>query len=138
MLVPEGIPGNPEGLRPDEIHARAWPLVKPRFEQARQEAQARYAGLEGTGKTSSDLPEIVLAAADGRVDVLFVALGTRIWGTFAPDTRSVELGEEASGTTEDLLNLAAMQTILNRGTVYAVPAAQMVDEGAGMAAVFRF
>jgi len=70
--------------------------------------------------------------------VLFVALGTRIWGTFGPDTRSVELGEEASGTTEDLLNLAAMQTILNRGTVYAVPAAQMVDEGAGMAAVFRF
>jgi hypothetical protein len=136
-LVPDGLPGNPEGLRADEIHARAWPLVKPRFERVHAEARARYAGLKGTGKTSTEPHEIVPAAADGRVDALFVALGTRVWGTFTPDTRSVELSEEAPGATEDLLNLAAMQTILNRGAVYAVPPAEMPD-AAALAAVFRF
>jgi hypothetical protein len=136
-LEREGLPGNPEGLRPDEIHARAWPLVKRRFEQALQDARARYAGLKGTGRTSTDPHEVVPAASDGRVDVLFVALGTRMWGSFAPGTRTVELSEERPGTTADLLDLAAVQTILNRGTVYALPSTEMVDEAA-LAAIFRF
>lgn len=80
--------------------------------------------------------DVLLAAWDGRVDLLFVAASTRIRGTFAPDTRAVEIGEEESGT-EDLLNLAAVHTILNRGVVYVVPPAQMADE-APLAAVLRF
>jgi hypothetical protein len=49
----------------------------------------------------------------------------------------VELREEEPGRTEDLLNVAAIHTILNRGTVYAVPPADMV-EGAPVAAIFRY
>jgi hypothetical protein len=30
-LLQDGVPGTPEGLRSDELHARAWPLVEPRF-----------------------------------------------------------------------------------------------------------
>jgi hypothetical protein len=137
LLLPDGIAGNPEGLRPDELHARAWPIVEPQFLKTREAAAARYRELNGTGKTSNEARDVVLAAADGRVDVLFVAVGTRIWGTFAPDTRMVELREEEPGRTEDLLNVAAIHTILNRGTVYAVPPADMV-EGAPVAAIFRY
>ena len=80
---------------------------------------------------------MVPAAWDGRVDVLFVAVGTRMWGTFVPDTRAVELGEQEPGRTEDLLDLAAIHTILNRGTVYAVPPANMADDTAS-AAILRY
>jgi hypothetical protein len=136
-LLSDGITGNPEGLRPDELHARAWPVVQPEFLRARDVAAARYRELKGTGKTSNDAGDVVLAAWDGRVETLFVAVGTRIWGTFAPDTREVEMREEAPGRTEDLLNLAAIHTILNRGTVYAVAPADMVDE-APVAAILRY
>jgi hypothetical protein len=136
-MLPEGIPGNPEGLRPDELHARAWPLVEPRFLSAREQAATRYRELKGTGRTSNDVRDVLPAACDGRVEVLFVAVGTHVWGTFAPDARAVELGEEDPGRIEDLLNLAAVHTILTRGMVYAVPAAHMLD-GALVAAVLRF
>jgi hypothetical protein len=136
-VLPEGITGNPQGLRPDQLHARAWPLVERRFLQARDQAAARYHELKGTGRTSTDVRDVLLAAVDGRVDVLFVAAGTRIWGTFAPGTRTVELREEEPGRTEDLLNLAAIHAILNRGAVYVVPPAQMVEHGPA-AAILRY
>jgi hypothetical protein len=137
LLLPDGIPGNPEAVRPEELHARAWPLVEPYFLRAREAAAARYRELKGTGKTANDIRDVVPAAWDGRVDVLFVAVGTRMWGTFAPDTRAVELAEEEPGRTEDLLDLAAIHTILNRGTVYAVPPANMADDAAS-AAILRY
>ncbi|MGH7391517.1 MAG: hypothetical protein ACREM3_18960 [Candidatus Rokuibacteriota bacterium] len=135
-LLGEGISGNPEGVRSQDLRARAWPLVEPHFRRGREEAIARYRSLHGTGRTSDDVREAVLAAWDGRVDVLFVALGVRAWGTFAPDTRTVELGDEAPGH-EDVLNLAAIQTVLNRGTVYAVPPAEMPD-ATPVAALLRY
>jgi Bacterial archaeo-eukaryotic release factor family 7 len=137
VLLGEGIAGNPEGLRADELHARAWPLVEPQFRRGREEATARYLELKGTGRTSNEVREVVPAAWDGRVDVLFVAVGVRIWGTFASDTRTIEIGDEAPGQSEDVLNLAAIHTVLNRGTVYAVPPAEMPDETPA-AAVLRY
>jgi hypothetical protein len=136
-LLDAGIPGNPEGLRPDELHARAWPLVEPHFRRERQEAAARYLQLHGTGRTSSDVREVVPAAWDGRIEVLFVAVGVRVWGTFVTDARTVELSDEAPGRNEDLLNLAAIHTLLNRGMVYAVPPAEMPNE-TPVAAVLRY
>ena len=136
-LLEEGIPGNPEGLRSDELHARAWPLVEPHFRRAREAATDRYRELGGTGRTSNEVREVVLAAWDGRVDVLFVAVGIRLWGTFASDTRTIEIADEAPGQNEDLLNLAAIHTVLNRGTVYAVRPAEMPDP-TEVAAVLRY
>jgi hypothetical protein len=137
LLLQGVITGNPELLRAGDLHARAWPLVEPVFLAGRQQATERYRALKGTGKTSNDIRDVVLAAWDGRVDVLFVALGTRVWGSFAPDTRAVELAEEEPGRTEDLLNLAAIHTLLNRGVVYALPPSEMADEAPG-AATLRF
>jgi hypothetical protein len=136
-LLEEAIARNPEGLRPDELHARAWPLVAPHFSRGRAAASARYQQLKGTGRTSNDVRHVVPAAWDGRVDVLLVAVGVQVWGTFAPDTRTIEIGEEVPGQNEDLLNVAAVQTIVNRGVVYAVPSSEMPDEAA-VAAVLRY
>jgi hypothetical protein len=137
MLLSEGVSGNPELLRPDELHARAWPLVQPYFERRRHEAVARYGALKGGQKASSDLREIVPAAWDGRVDVLFVPVDVRVWGTYAPETRTVVEEPSSTGRNEDLLNAAAVRTLLNRGTVYTVSREAMPD-GAHVAAIFRW
>jgi Bacterial archaeo-eukaryotic release factor family 3 len=136
-LVEEGIPGSPDRVRAKALHARAWPLVEPIFQQARHEAAARYRQLEGTGKTSADLAEIVRAADRGQVDVLFVLVDEERWGTFDPTTGRVTTSEVRGPGDEDLLELAAVGTFLSRGTVYPVSSHAMPD-GTASAAILRF
>ncbi|MBI3029655.1 MAG: hypothetical protein HYY64_09110 [Candidatus Rokubacteria bacterium] len=136
-VVEEGITGNPEGTRAKELHAQAWAIVEPRFLEAREAAAARYRQLAGSGAASADLREILPAAAHGRVDFLFVAVGVQRWGTFDPDTGAVELHEEAAAGDEDLLDRAALETLTSAGVVYAAEP-PLVPADAPLAAVFRY
>lgn len=136
-LLERGIYGNPEGLTPTELHKRAWEIVGPHFLEAKQTARARYQELVGTGKTSTDVREVVLAAYHGQVDVLFVALSVQQWGRFLPETNTVLLREEPMPADEDLLDTASIQTVLNGGTAYAVER-DKVPDNAPLAAIFRF
>ena len=136
-LVEKGIPGNPDELKPEELHAQAWPLVAPVFQQAQENAAARYYQLSDTDQSTTDVKEAVLAAHYGRVADLFVPLGVQIWGTYDLEANSVHIHEEKQPGDRDLLDLAAIQTILNGGTVFAVEQ-ERVPEGALLAAVLRY
>jgi hypothetical protein len=136
-LVDKGIEGNPEELSAEELHEHAWAIVHPLFSSAQKEAAARYRQLAGSEQASSDLKEVVPAAYHGRVDTLFAAVGLQQWGAFDPDTNAVHLHEEAEPGDEDLLDLAAVHTLLNKGTVYAVEPEKVPDE-APLAAVLRY
>ena len=138
-LLDEGITGNPEELRAEELHEQAWAIVQPLFLAAHKKAAAQYRQLAGAGseQASNDLKEVVPAAYHGRVETLFVAVGPQRWGTFDLDTSEVYLHQEAEPSDEDLLDLAAVQTLSNSGTVYAVEPEKVPDE-APLAAVFRY
>jgi hypothetical protein len=68
---------------------------------------------------------------------LFVAVGIQQWGTFDPQTRNVHIHHEATPHDEDLLDVAAVQTFINSGTVYAITPDNMPGEH-HVAAVFRY
>ncbi len=136
-LLSDGIAGSPDELTPDELHTRAWPLVQPKFMEAREEAADRYSRLVDTGQSTADVRDAVLAAHGGRIDDLFVALGIQVWGKFDPSTDTIHIHEDPEPGDEDLLDLAAIQTILKGGTVYAVEPGQVPDN-APLAAVFRY
>ncbi len=136
VVAPEGVLGNPDGVSPEMLHARAWPLVEPHFARTREAAAARYRELAGTGRTAADIRHVLPAVFQGRVDTLFVAVGDQIWGTFDPGSSALSLHDRPAPGDEDLLNLAALETALNGGTVYAVPAAQVPE--APLSAVFRY
>jgi hypothetical protein len=136
-LTEKGIPGNPEGLKPEELHQQGWEIVEPYFLKGQQEAADQYRQWAGSERTSTNVKEIVPASHDGRVDLLFVAVGVQQWGTFDPVTLTVHLHEEPGAGDEDLLDYAAIQTILNGGTVYAVQPEKVPDK-APLAALFRY
>jgi hypothetical protein len=69
--------------------------------------------------------------------VLFVALGIEICGYSSSRGATVVAGDVPPAHREDLLNVAVIHTLINRGTVYAVPPSQMPD-AASMAALFRY
>lgn len=133
--IDEGVTGNPESLRSEELHERAWDAVRPRFSEAQQNAAARYRHLAGTGQTSRDVREIVAAAYYGRVETLFAASGAQHRGVFDPDTGEVDLHEAPE--SGDLLEFAAIQTILHHGTVYVTNPENMPAD-ADAVSVFRY
>jgi hypothetical protein len=136
-LVDEGVTGSPDELSAKELHSRTWSVVEPLFLKAQDEAAARYKQLTGTGLASNDLKAIVPSAYHGRVESLFVPVGIQQWGTFDSDANMVYLHQDAEPDDEDLLDLAAIQTLLHGGTVYAVKPEEVPD-GAVLAAVFRY
>jgi hypothetical protein len=93
--------------------------------------------MASQGKSSNRLTEVLLAAVDGRIDTLFLTKGVRQWGTFDAEKRVIKLHGAAHPNNEDLLDLAAVQTYLNGGTVYVVEPAE-VPGGDLSAAVFRY
>jgi hypothetical protein len=138
-LLEAGIPGNPDDLRPEELHTRAWAIVAPRFERDHLAVIARYQQLRGTqpALASSYVRAIVPAAHEGRIATLFVAMGQRRWGTFDPATGALTLHEAAQPRDSELLDFAAIQTILHGGSVYVVAPEQLAD-AAPLAAIFRY
>ncbi len=136
-LIDEGVTGNPDELKAQELHMLAWKILMPHFNQAQKAAVDRYEELAGTGQTSNHIKEIVPMAYYQLVDTLFVAVGVQRWGNFTPDDNLVELHREQETQDEDLMDFAAIHTLLNGGTVYAVEP-ELVPDNAPLAAVFRF
>ncbi len=137
-VLGDGIGGNPEQVSPAELHERAWAIVEPVFTRARQKAVQRYLDAAGRGRAaSSDVAEIVRAALRGRVDTLVVATGTQRWGRADPESFEVASHDQRQPGDEDLLDRAAVQTLLASGTVFVVPA-QEIPGRVPAAAVLRY
>ena len=136
-LLEQCISGNPDEMGEKELHDKAWDLIEPLIKKAQTDAAARYHDFVGTGKTSKDLKDIIAAAVGGRVAVLFVAKGVQQWGRFDPERGTVEFHRVPEPGAEDLLNLAAVQTLRKGGEVYVVEQ-EKVPENAAATALFRY
>jgi hypothetical protein len=138
-LLEEGIDISPEGMSLRELHQRSWQVLEARRAAARGDAAERYRQLQGMEdeRASAELETIVPAAHYGRVETLFVPLWQQVWGSFDASTGSIELDEEPGPENQDLLDLAAVHTLLNDGTVYPVEI-DAVPGSEAMAAIFRY
>ncbi len=136
-LAEAAVTGSPVGRRPEELQEEAWRLLEPHFRQQRAKAAARFQELAGSPRTSNDVRAIVPAAYNGKVEELFVAVDEQIWGHFNPDTQEVHIHEQRQIGDADLLDFAAIQTLVHRGRVFAVSPGE-VPGGNHVAAIFRY
>jgi hypothetical protein len=136
-LAEAEITGNPDRLTPAELHARAWAVVDPLFRRKEAEALAQYRQLAAVSRASADAQAIIPAACHGRVEALFVAQGTELWGRYDPETNSVDIGRSPAPDLDDLMDLAAVEALLHNGSVYAVAPEQM-PAPARLAAILRY
>lgn len=137
QLISAGVPGNPEGRRPEDLQADAWRVVEPHLLKTRREAASRFEEYADTARASNDPEEVVPAACQGRVEQLFAAVGRQQWGSFNSETQKVSISSEHQLGDQDLLDLAAIQAFLHGGAVYAVDPSE-VPGGGTLAAVFRY
>jgi hypothetical protein len=128
-LAEKGVAGNPDRLSAAELHALSWPIVQPQFAEKRRQEAAAYARLAGTGRTTNDLGEVVRAAHEGRLEVLFLASDRECWGAFDAVQGTMALHDVARAGDEDLLNAAAVAMVRGGGRAYAIPAADVPGGG---------
>jgi hypothetical protein len=138
-LLADAVVGSPERENPRELHARAWEIVRPLFEESQKKAFEKFEQLRGqqSDLVTTDLEAAVRAARFGQVETLFVPLGVQIWGRYDSENSHVIRAAEPGAEYEDLLDLAASDTILNSGQVFAVPREQMPGDG-DLAVIFRY
>lgn len=119
------ITGSPESMSAEELHRRSWDFVQSKAEAA-SEALERLRQLAGTGKTATDLDEIVNAGRDGTIRDLLLARSL----TEDPDMPQPPL--EARPRIVAAVNAA----LRHRAILHIVDDASI--GGAGIAAVLRY
>ena len=137
LLLPEGIDGNPDTLAPAELHARSRPMAEAYFAAERQVALTRFGEGKARGLTLTRMEAILTAAFDGRIAVLFVALGIPVWGQYLVQERHAEIHDAYEPGDEDLVDAAVARALLTGAAVYVV-AADQVPEGGPVAALLRY
>jgi hypothetical protein len=136
-LCDEFISGNPDAWSMDELRERAWAIAHPHFKAPLAHALDRYQQLGGTQRAVHTLNEILPAAFQGRIEVLFLQDGVDKWGYFHPETGALSVHDTVEGNGEELLNLAALLTLRSEGQVYLLDTADM-PAAAPAAAVLRY
>lgn len=136
-LLEQGIEGNPDGYSDDQIHQAAWEIAEPHFAQAKWDSLKHFADLSNTGKTSDKIEQILPAALHGRVRTLYLRTDVPVWGRFDPKTSGVVVHDPAEEGDRDLLCLATIHVLQNRGTAYALNKEEMPTKNPH-AAMFRY
>lgn len=136
-ILEPGIEGNPDGLSAKELHAKALPLIQAHLDAGLSALVERCGSLQGSGRASDDLREVLEAAHQGRVDTLLVRQGAEVHGTFTPGNGKAEIHDEPRTGDEDLIDLAVRQTLLHSGDAH-LARAELMPAGTNVCALFRF
>ncbi|HYI97400.1 MAG TPA: hypothetical protein VEX68_27935, partial [Bryobacteraceae bacterium] len=111
QLAGRDVHGSPESLKGGELHRRALEIARETFEEPIQKALELFERLGGSERVATKPRDVVQAAATARVSQLFVVDGATQLGSWDKKTLKVKQGGEG----EDLLNIAALHTIVNGG-----------------------
>lgn len=136
-LLDKGILGNPDGYGEDQIHHAAWEIAEPYFARAKQISLGHFADLSNTDKATDKLEQLLPAAVHGRVRSLYLRTDVPVWGRFDTKTFSVEIHDTPREGDLDLLCLATIYTLQNKGMVYALRKEEM-PTASPQAAMFRY
>ena len=73
-----------------------------------------------TGFTSTEPAEIIGNSLRGKLDTLFVDEDRELRGTFDSKVMQITMNEQMGSCSEDLLDLAVINTLLHKGSVYVM------------------
>jgi len=138
-LMERHVSGSPDTIKPERMLSEAWEIVRPLFEKSRTRAFAQWEAISGSGRVLEGILRILPAAAQGRVETLFLVEGQTVPGTYDPATERVEAAqaEEADESADDLYELAAAYVYQHGGDVFLTTFSEM-PAGVNCAALLRY
>lgn len=136
-LIDEAVIHNSADVSAADLHALAWPPIEKLLDQQRADLLAVFRQLHGTGRVSSTVGTVRTAATEGRVQTLFLQDSPRSWGQVDGEAPTViRLGADERYAVREQLDIAAVETLLNRGQIYAN--SQPLELDSDVAAIFRY
>lgn len=117
-LVDQAIEGNPDRMSLHDLREHGRELADPWMHREQEKAVAQFSRSLNAGFASDRVKDVVQAAFEGRVGVLFTSDKPQ-WGTFNPQTLEVTVHESRLNGDNDLCDFATLQTLLHGGLVYA-------------------
>ncbi len=140
-LASTAISGNVDHLTAEELQERAMPIMDAEAARMR-EIDANQIREQVQGRAATDPEQVLCAAHEGRIDVLFIDAAATLYGSFDVAARTLrELKTLPTGTpgdsSHDLIEMALAETLRHGGHVYAVDSDQMPVDGK-MAAALRY
>lgn len=124
-LTDDAVTGNPDSLTEPILHQRAIEILDHLTDQGHARLAAQVEEAWGSPKTTPDLEAVIPAAHHGRVDTLLLAEGEERPGAYDAATGRVTLRTATGSPAEDLLDLAALYTLENGGSVVTLDPGQM-------------
>ncbi|MBC7265485.1 MAG: hypothetical protein H5T75_00680 [Coriobacteriia bacterium] len=124
-LAPEAVTGSPDGLSDAELHARAFAIAENVFGQHKRASLERAVEQWASPRVVTDPLRVVEAAAERRVETLFVATDAELWGVWRNGGGAPEIHPSKQPGDEDLLDLASALTLQNNGAVHALAPDEM-------------
>jgi hypothetical protein len=132
-LLQQGIHGSPgSAITPEQLLRQAHDIGLFDFQRRAALEMCESKERLASACFSTDLDGILRAAVEGRVSDLYLDENGQRMGAFA----SKVFGGRSNWHDEDLLNVAAVETLLRGGAVYSLPSHLM--SGAVAAAAFRY
>ena len=136
-VLPDGIDGNPDHLRPDQLLEAARPIMEAQFEKQMNELRDRFESALAHEGAACEIEPVLWAAHDGRVDTLFVRDGAQDWAKVDAEDRSLDRRDGPESGTEELHDLTARRSLINGGRVLALDDEAMPCSGP-IAAIYRY
>lgn len=137
-LLEAGITVDPAKFAPEELLVEARRVLEPAIQRRVQKAKEEFGLARSRGQGSEDLAEIARLLVAGRIRVLFVESGRRVWGTLNPKTGEILPGDRSRRVDDvDLLDEVAEGTLVRGGEVFVLKKDDM-PSATGIAAILRF
>lgn len=139
-VLEKSIDNDTESLSDEELHARAWDIVKSSLGKQLAASMNEYKRLSGNNdeRATNDFERIVPAAHFQRVDTLFIAEDRNQWGEFDQENNQLIVHDQRHDSDSDLINDAVVHTLKNGGGVYTVNPDDIANEEQPMAAILRY
>ncbi|MEL7587530.1 MAG: hypothetical protein AAGU19_12515 [Prolixibacteraceae bacterium] len=135
-VYPHCIAGNYDHVKDHVLHEKALELLKPYFEQVKNEGKEKF--RDSPGKVTSNVNEVIRAAYEGKVDTLFIGKGAHVWGNFDPGTGVLRRHEDKKLLDNCLLDLAAQATFLKGGKVFVEKPEYLPENITPVNAILRY
>ena len=128
--------GNPEHVSNEQLHQQACELMEPVWQKELAELKDQFGTAMAHDLASGNVKEIIPAASMGRVGILFVSTGSTHWGQISESNEISDSKPDQPGA-EDLIDRAAVETLLTQGQVVVVKPEEMPGNGE-LAAIYRY
>jgi hypothetical protein len=139
-LTEDGIEASIHSWSAERIHEVSWPIA---LQAAKRQLAANLTLWEracSRGKGESDLASLASLAVAGRIRVLLIERGRRLWGTIRRDTGEIDVsqigGDDPASDTVELLDELSEIVVLHGGATFVLDGEEMPTQ-TGVAGILR-